>query len=123
MASPNLITANTILGKTTGLILANTTTQIFLNNPSGSGKTFKVNTLNLANFSSSVANTTVAFYAQASLAGTALFITANTSIPAGVTLNIIDKSSQYYLEENTSLGVSAATANVMSVTCSYEDIS
>ena len=40
MASPNLIAANTILGKTTGLILANTTTQIVLNNPSGSGKTF-----------------------------------------------------------------------------------
>ena len=123
MASPNLIAANTILGKTTGLILANTTTQIVLNNPSGSGKTFKVNTLNLANYGNTMANSTVAFYAQASLAGTALFITANTSIPAGVTLNIIDKSSQYYLEENTSLGISAATANVMSVTCSYEDIS
>jgi hypothetical protein len=123
MSSPNLITANVILGKTTGLILANTTTQIVLNNPSGSGKTFKVNTLNLANYGNTVANSTVSFYTQASLAGTALFITANTTIPAGVTLNLIDKSSQYYLEENTSLGISAATGNVITVTCSYEDIS
>jgi hypothetical protein len=123
MSSPNLITANVILGKTTGLILANTTTQIVLNNPSGSGKTFKVNTLNLANYGNTTANSTVSFYTQASLAGTALFITANTTIPAGVTLNLIDKSSQYYLEENTSLGISAATGNVITVTCSYEDIS
>ena len=123
MASPNLIAANTILGKTTGLILANTTTQIVLNNPSGSGKTFKINTLNIANFSSGPANTTVSFYTQASLAGTALVITANTVIPSTVTLTIIDKSSQYYLEENTSLGVSSGSANVMTVTCSYEDIS
>ena len=123
MASPNLIAANIILGKTTGLILANTTTQIVLNNPSGSGKTFKVNTLNLANFGAATVASTLAFYTQASLAGTALFITANTTIPSGVTLNIIDKSSQYYLEENTSLGISAAAANVISITCSYEDIS
>jgi hypothetical protein len=105
------------------LILANTTTQIVLNNPSGSGKTFKVNTLNIANFGNAAVYSTVSFYTQASLAGTALFITANTSIPAGVTLNIIDKSSQYYLEENTSLGISANSANIISVTCSYEDIS
>jgi hypothetical protein len=105
------------------LILANTTTQIVLNNPSGSGKTFKVNTLNLANFGTITVASTLSFYTQASLAGTALGITANTSIPGGVTLNIIDKSSQYYLEENTSLGVSAASGNTISVTCSYEDIS
>jgi hypothetical protein len=123
MASPNLIAANTILGKTTGLILANTTTQIVLNNPSGSGKTFKINTLNLANFGAATIASTLSFYTQASLAGTALPITANTSIPASVTLNIIDKSSQYYLEENTSLGISATAANVISITCSYEDIS
>ena len=74
-------------------------------------------------FRYAIACSTVEFYTQASLAGSAFFITANTSIPAGVTLNIIDKSSQYYLEENTSLGISAATANIISVTCSYEDIS
>ena len=123
MASPNLISANLILGKTTGLLISNTSVLQVLNNPSGSGKTFKINTLNLANYGSSAVLTTAIFYTSAGLAGTPIYITANTSIPTGVTLNVIDKTSQYYLEENTSLGVSAQTGNVIIASCSYEDIS
>jgi hypothetical protein len=123
MSSPNLITANVILGKTTGLLLANTTTQIILNNPSGSGKTFKINTLNLANPSSATVTSTVYWYSLANISGTGFQIAGNINVPAGTTLNIIDKSSQYYLEENTSLGTVAGTANALIVTCSYEDIS
>jgi hypothetical protein len=46
-----------------------------------------------------------------------------TAVPGNSTLNVIDKSSQYYLEENTSLGATADTVNALHVTCSYEDIS
>jgi hypothetical protein len=123
MANPNLISANLILGKTTGFLLSNTSVLQVLNNPSNSGKTFKINTLNIANYSAATACTSVLFYTSASLAGTPIPITANTSIPAGVTLTIIDKSTQYYLEENDSLGVSATIANVLIVSCSYEEIS
>ena len=44
-------------------------------------------------------------------------------VPVGATLNIIDKTSQYYLEENTSIGATAGTANTLIVTVSYADIS
>lgn len=123
MASPNLIAANTILGKTTGLILANTTTQIVLNNPSGSGKTFKVNTLNLANYGNVTTIVTINYHNAASLGGNSFPIAGNISVPTGSTLNIIDKTSQYYLDENTSLGARAQNPSNISVTVSYEDIS
>jgi hypothetical protein len=45
------------------------------------------------------------------------------NVPPNSTLNVIDKTSQYYLEENSSLGATAGTANTLCVTCSYEDIS
>ena len=123
MAAPNIINATTINGKTTGANLTTTSATSVLNNASGSGKCLKVNTLNVANYGASAANITIAWNNAASLGGTNFAIAGNVSVPAGSTLNIIDKTSQYYLEENTSLGATAGTANTLIVTCSYEDIS
>lgn len=123
MAAPNLIGATTILGKTTGANLTTTSATTVLNNASGSGKLLKVNTLNVANYGASAANVTVAWNNASNLGGTSFSIVGNVSVPSGSTLNIIDKTSQYYLEENQSLGATAGTANTLIVTCSYEDIS
>jgi hypothetical protein len=57
------------------------------------------------------------------LGGANFPIAANISVPAGSTLNIIDKTSQYYIEENDSIGAIASFANALIVTASYEDIS
>jgi hypothetical protein len=94
-----------------------------LNNPSDSGKCLKVNTLNVANYGATATNVTVSWYNTASIGGAAFAIISNAAVPAGATLNVIDKTSQYYLEENNSLGAAAATGNSLIVTCSYEDIS
>jgi hypothetical protein len=83
----------------------------------------KINTLNVSNSSSSAVAVTVAWYNAAALAGTAFSIVGNVVVPGGSTLNVIDKTSQYYLEENNSLGATAGTGNALIVTCSYEDIS
>jgi hypothetical protein len=123
MAAPNLIGATTINGKTTGANLTSTSATSVLNNASGSGKCLKVNTLNVANYGASAANITISWYSAASLGGTAYAIAGNVAVPSGSTLNIIDKTSQYYLEENQSIGATAGTANTLIVTCSYEDIS
>lgn len=123
MAAPNLIDATTINGKTTGANLTTTSATTVLNNASSSGKCLKVNTLNVANYGASAANITINYNTGASLGGTNFAIAGNVVVPAGSTLNIIDKSSQYYLEENTSLGATAGTANTFIVTVSYEDIS
>jgi hypothetical protein len=123
MAAPNLIGATTINGKTTGANLTSTSATTVLNNASGSGKCLKVNTLNVSNYTESAATITIGWYNAANVGGTQFAIAGNMAVPANATLNIIDKSSQYYLEENTSLGATAGTANALIVTCSYEDIS
>lgn len=123
MAAPNLINATTINGKTTGANLTTTGATTVLNNASGSGKCLKVNTLNVCNYTGNTANVTVSYYSGANVTGTAYAIAGAINVPAYSTLNIIDKTSQYYLEENTSLGATAGTANTIIVTASYEDIS
>jgi len=123
MTAPNLIGATTIIGKTTGANLTTTSATTVLNNASGSGKCLKVNTLNIANYGSSAANISIQWNNGANLGGTSFAIAGNVAVPSGSTLNIIDKTSQYYLEENQSLGATAGTANTLIVTCSYEDIS
>lgn len=123
MAAPNLINATTINGKTTGANLTTTSATAVLSNASGSGKCLKVNTLNVSNYTATAANITINYNTAAAIAGTNYAIAGLVSVPGYATLNIIDKTSQYYLEENTSLGATAGTANALIVTCSYEDIS
>ena len=123
MAAPNIIGATTINGKTTGANLTTTAATTVLNNASGSGKCLKVNTLNVANYGANTANVTVAWYNAANVGGTAFAIAGNVAVPSGGTVTVIQKNTQYYLEENNSLGATAGTANTLIVTCSYEDIS
>lgn len=123
MAAPNLIGASTALGKSSGTSLTTTNATTILNNPANSGKCLKLSTLNVANYGGTTANVTVSLYTQANVGGTQLHIVGNASVPAGSTFSVIDRSGQYYLEENTSIGAIAATANTLTVTCSYEEIS
>jgi hypothetical protein len=123
MAAPNLIGATTINGKTAGVSLTTTSATLVLNNAASSGKCLKVNTLNVSNYTATAATITVSWYNAASIGGTAFQIAGAISVPANSTLNIIDKTSQYYLEENTSIGATAGTGTALVVTVSYEDIS
>jgi hypothetical protein len=123
MAAPNIISATTINGKTTGANLTTTAATVVLNNASGSGKCLKVNTLNVANYGASAVAITIGYYNAANVGGTLFQLVGNVSVPGNSTLNVIDKTSQYYLEENSSLGATAGSANSLCVTCSYEDIS
>lgn len=123
MTAPNLIGATTINGKTTGANLTTTSATTVLNNASGSGKCLKVNTVNVVNYGASSANITLVWNNGANLTGTSFAIASTVSVPAYATFIAVDKSTQYYLEENTSLGATAGTANSLIVTVSYEDIS
>ena len=123
MAAPNLIGATTINGKTTGTNLTTANATTVLNNAVSSGKCLKVNTVNACNYTATLATITVSYYNAANVGGTQFQIVGNVNVPANSTLNVIDKSSQYYLEENSSLGATAGTANAIIITCSYEDIS
>jgi hypothetical protein len=123
MAAPNIIGATTIYGKTTGTSLTTTETTLVLSNAANSGKCLKVNTLNVSNYGNFTANITIGYYNAANIGGTLFQLVGNVSVPGNSTLNVIDKTSQYYLEENSSLGATASVSNTICVTCSYEDIS
>ena len=122
MANPNLFSTTVMNGRTTGANLTSTTATTVLNNPSGSNHCMKVNTLNVANYGASAATITIVYNNGANLGGTSHTIIGNVAIPANTTLNVVDKSSQYYLEDNASIGATAGTANVLYVTVSYEDM-
>lgn len=123
MAAPNLIGATIINGKTTGANLTTTAATLVLNNAASSGKCLKLNTLNVANYGTATTAVTINYYNGASLGGTLFQIAGNVSIPANSTFNVIDKTSQYYLEEDRSIGAIATNASNLCVSCSYEDIS
>lgn len=123
MAAPNLLAATTINGKTTGTNLTTTGATTVLNNPASSNKCLKVNVLNAANYTATAANITINFNTAANLGGTNFAIASTLTVPAYSTLSIIDKGTQYYLEENQSLGATAGTSNSINITISYEDIS
>lgn len=123
MANPNIVNVTDIRGKTTGLVLSNTNPLMVLNNPVDSGKLLKINTLNVANYSPNVVVVSVSIYSSASLGGSSFDIAGNISIPNNGTLNIIDKSTQYYIEENQSIGARATLSNCLVITTSYEEIS
>ncbi len=123
MPAPNLINANTIVGRTTTSNLTSTAVRTVLDNPANSGKVLKVNTLNLTNYNVAAVNVTVFYSNGANTTGTNTSIAGAISVPAYSILNIIDKSSQYYLEENTSFGAFPGSANSISISVSYEDIS
>ena len=123
MAAPNLLAATTINGKSTGVNLSTTSATTVLNNPASSNKCLKVNVLNAANYTATAANITINFNTAANLGGTNFAIASTLTVPAYSTLSIIDKGTQYYLEENQSLGATAGTSNSINITISYEDIS
>ena len=123
MAAPNLLSPTTINGKTVTVNLTSTSATSVLSNAASSGKALKVNALYVANTTASNATITINQYSAAALGGTAFPIASAVVVPANATLVVIDKDAYVYLEENTSLGATAGTANALQIVCSYEDIS
>ena len=124
MAAPNLVSPTTINGKTVTVDLTTTSATSILSNAASSGKVLKINSLYVANVDgTAAAEITINYYSAAALGGTATQICSTVAVPADATLVVVDKDAYIYLEENTSLGATAGTANDLKVVCSYEDIS
>lgn len=131
MAAPNIVNVANIYAKTTYLTPAVNTTVVLLANPAASSKVLKVNQVLAANVDGTNSiNATVSIYTNGAVAqgsapsgGTAYPIIFTVAIPAGATLNVLDKSTAVYLEEGTSITVTSGTASKITYTVSYEDIS
>lgn len=129
--APNIVNVANIYAKTTYLTPAVTTAVVLLANPAASSKVLKVNQVLAANVDGTNSiNATVSIYTNGAVAqgsapsgGTAYPIIFTVAIPAGATLNVLDKSTAVYLEEGTSITVTSGVASKITYTVSYEDIS
>lgn len=106
MAAPNMLALTTITGSNANLSLTNAA-QSIASNAAASGQVWKINSLYVANTTAGALWVTCNYYSAAALGGTAFAIATQVTIPANSTLIIVDKDSNLYLPENTSLGLIA----------------
>lgn len=131
MANPNIVAVSTIYGTTTYLTPSGTTALVLLANAASSGKVYKINQIVAANVNgASAVDCTVSIYTNGSVAqgsapsgGTAFPIASTISVPADASLIVVDKTTAIYLMEGTSISVTSGTANGITYSISYEDIS
>jgi hypothetical protein len=131
MANPNLLAATTALGTTTYLTPSGTSAVVLLPNAAASGQVFKINQIVATNILGSAAvNATVNIYTNGAVAqggspagGTAFPIASVISVPANAALIVVDKTTQIYLQEGTSITVASGTASGITYSISYEVIS
>ena len=131
MANPNILGLTTATGKTTYYNPSVTTAVVLLPNAASSGKVFKINQIVAANVNGTNAvDCTVSIYTNGAVAqgsapssGTAYPIASTISVPADASLIVVDKTTQIYLEEGTSITVTSGTASGIAYTISYEELS
>lgn len=124
MANPNVLAASALYGDNNYAALSTTSATQLINNASGSGKVYRINSIIVANVNgSAAADITLNLYSAASLGGTAYAIASTVSVPADSSVILVDKTNAFYLKENQSVGVTAGTANYLTVVASWEDIS
>ena len=125
MAAPNIVNVSLINANSNNMLLSTTSEIGLLSNPASSGKVYKVNTIMVANreTNANAVNVTVNVYTGAALTGTGTYLTNLISVPGYSTLVISDKSTSFYLQENTSLGIKSGTSNGLTVMTSWEEIS
>lgn len=128
MAAPNILALNTATGKTTYLTPSGTTAVVLLQNAASSNTVLKINQIVAANVNGTNAvDATVSVYTNGGVAqgsapsgGTAYPIASTISVPADASLIVVDKTTQLYLEEGTSIIVTSGTASGITYTISYE---
>lgn len=130
MANPNIVAVTTITGNTTYFAPTGTTAVVLLPNAASSNKVFKINQIVVSNGTASAANATVSIYTNgaqsqgsAPSGGTAFPVVNTVSVPAYSSLIAVDKTTAIYLQEGTSISITSGTANALTFSISYEDIS
>jgi hypothetical protein len=129
MANPNIVNVTVINGVTTYLTPSVATAVVLLPNAAASNKVFKINQIVVANTTGTAANTTVSIYTNGAVAqgsapsgGTAFPVASAISVPGNASLIVVDKTTAIYLQEGTSIAVTSGTANSLTYSISYEDI-
>jgi hypothetical protein len=122
MAAPNLISPNTINGKTTYLTLGNTNETDLLVNASSSNKAIKIVSVYAANIDGVVSVDCTLNRRTAASGGTGHAIVNTVSVPADATVILIGRDAPIWLEEDRRITVQASASNDLSIICSYEEV-
>jgi hypothetical protein len=124
------VNVSAIYGTTTYYTPSGTTAVVLLPNAASSGLVYKINQIVVANTTGSAANATVSIYTNGAVAqgsapagGTAYPVISAVSVPANASLIAVDKTTAIYLQEGTSISITSGTANSLTFTISYENIS
>jgi hypothetical protein len=120
MSNPNIVNVVNIYGKTAGLVVTTTNSDI-VSNTTGSGKILKINSLIVANVNGAgSADVTVDVFKNQT---TSYRLAFTIAVPNDATLVVLSKDTSIYLEENDSLRIQASTNLYLEAVCSYEEIS
>ena len=122
MAIPNIVNVSSIQAKSFGNTLT-TSNALVLVNAAASGNCIKINNIVLSNYGNASATANVEYNRAAAGTGTATFLISGVSVPAGATLIVTDKSTGFYMEEDTSIKAVSTSASALQIFLSYEVIS
>jgi hypothetical protein len=117
MANPNIVNVATINGKTDVFALTTTETNLVT---ATANTVFKINSIMVSNIDGSNAADVTIKYNDGS---NSRAIASTISVPADASLNVIDKNSSFYLEENEIIKGTASANSDLECLISYEIIS
>ena len=117
MANPNIVNVTSILGKTDTFALTTTSANLVT---ATANTVFKINSILVTNIDgTSAADVTINYYDGTNTRA----IGSTISVPADAALNLVDKNSSFYLEENEVIsGLASANSDLVCL-ISYEIIS
>lgn len=122
MANPNIVNVGIISGSTALLSPTTNAASVLLSNPLASNSVFKIDMIQATNVTANTVATTVSINNGAAGTGTPFRLAYQISIPSNASLILIDKSTSFYLTENTSIVVTSTTPSAIDYVCSYETI-
>jgi hypothetical protein len=127
MANPNMANAVFIIGNTSSHLIssnANPFTTALINNPAASGEIYKINTIIATNVNGqNNFEISIKLFTQDDLGGSNTDIISTMTVPADGSVIVLNRENPIYLLEDKSIGAFSNTANVITVTCSWEEIS
>jgi len=122
MAAPNIVNVATITAKSAAALLtASLASQV--SNAASSGKVLKINNIVISNITASAATVRLAYNTAAAGAGSSFYLAYDISVPAAASLIITDKTTSFYLEENSSIVALAGTTSALHCVVSFEELS
>lgn len=123
MAAPNIVNVTNINGKSFGNVLTTVNT-IILANGASSGNVLKINNIVVSNVDgTNAADVTIEYNTAAAGNGTPYRIASTISVPPDASLIVTDKTTSFYLEENTCIKGLASANSDLEVLVSFEVLS